>query len=345
MGLVTTPREANPAGGEADFFAGVIRAESGALAEVAGRAGAWGERLTRAIDLLARCAEGGGSILVTGLGKSGLIGKKISATLASLGAPSHDIHPAEAAHGDLGRIRRQDALLALSNSGETEEVLAVVESVRQDGVPVVAITGCAGASTLARAADVCLTMGPIAEAGGGFLAPTCSTTAALAVGDALALAVARRRSFSADDFARRHPGGALGGLARPVMDALRFIAGRNLPIEPDTLPVREALLRAGSLGRRPGALILVDEHGVMSGIFTDGDLRRLVLRDPRELDRPVREVMTRSPRALPATALVRDAVHFFRQHRQDEIPVIDEGGRPVGLLDVQDLIAMKVVHD
>lgn len=330
---------------ERAFIADVLRAEAAAVAGLAERAGAWGESLTRAVDLIVRCAESGGSVLVTGLGKSGLIGKKISATLASLGVPSHDIHPAEAAHGDLGRIRASDLLVALSNSGETEEVLALVETLRQDGVPILAVTGGEGGSTLARLATVCLTLGPIGEAGDLVLAPTCSTTATLALGDALALAAARRRAFSPDDFARRHPGGTLGGLMRPVTEALRFVAGKNLPILSDALTVRRALEEAGKFGRRPGALILVGQSGALSGIFTDGDLRRLILRDPSELDRPIGAVMTKTPRTLPARALVRDAVHFVRENRQDEIPVVDDAGRPIGLLDVQDLIAMKVVQD
>ncbi|HBS30007.1 MAG TPA: KpsF/GutQ family sugar-phosphate isomerase, partial [Phycisphaerales bacterium] len=167
----------------------------------------------------------------------------------------------------------------------------------------------------------------------------------LALGDALALAVARRRRFTADDFARRHPGGALGGLLRPVTDALRSVAGKNLPIVEEAASVRAALLRASALGRRPGALLMVDAAGSLTGIFTDGDLRRLIVERPGALDGPISAVMTRAPRSLPSTALVRDAVRLVRESRQDEIPVVDDRGRPVGLLDVQDLITMKVVQD
>ncbi len=327
---------------EREFIAAALRAESEAVASQIPRVG---EAFHRAVDLLAACAEGGGSILVAGLGKSGLIGKKISATLASLGAPSHDIHPSEAAHGDLGRIRSADCLLALSHSGETEEVVALASALRQDGVAILSITGGEGGSSLARVSTVALTLGPIKEATDWLLAPTCSTTATLAIGDALALAVARRRAFSADDFARRHPGGSLGGLMRPITEALRVLVGRNLPVVAQSLSVRRALETANELGRRPGALLLVDGEGRLSGIFTDGDLRRLILRDARALEAPIERVMTRSPRSLPDSALVRDAVRLVREFRQDEIPVVDAGGRPVGLLDVQDLIAMKVVQD
>ena len=324
-----------------------IRAESDAVRSVAD---GLGPEAHDAVDELARCADAGGSVLVAGLGKSGLIGKKISATLASLGVPSHDVHPTEAAHGDLGRFSRRDCLLALSYSGETEEVVALASVLLQDGLPVVSITGGADGrrSALARVSTVNLCIGPVAEACDTTLAPTSSTTAMLALGDALARAVSRRRAFTAEDFLKRHPGGGLGGLLRPVIDILRFVVGRNLPVEPDTLTVAEALRRADSIGRRPGALILVDASGVMTGLFTDGDLRRRVVRaaDPAaELARPIAEVMTRTPRTLPASALVRDAVRMVREHRQDEIPVVDDAGRPVGILDVQDLIAMRAVRD
>jgi arabinose-5-phosphate isomerase len=157
--------------------------------------------------------------------------------------------------------------------------------------------------------------------------------------------VARRRRFTDEDFAKRHPGGALGGLLRPVTETLRFRAGENCPLIPHHVSVREALERAAEVGRRPGAILLIDGAGRLTGIFTDGDLRRLILRDAAELSRPVEQVMTRRPRALESSALVRDAVRMFRECRQDEIPVVDEAGRPVGILDVQDLVAMRLVRD
>ncbi len=324
---------------EVSFIRGALRAEAGAIEGLIGRVGpAW----TAAVDLLAATELRGGSVVVTGLGKSGLVGAKISATLSSLGAPSHVLHPSEAAHGDLGRVRPADCLLALSHSGETEEVVGLAAVVRQDGIPIVSITGGEGTSALARLSSANVCLGEIAEAGDLALAPTCSTTA---VGDALALAVARRKAFSAEDFARRHPGGALGGLLRPVVDTLRFVAGRNLPVAREDETVRTALSSAEAAGRRPGALVVVDGDGVLSGLFTDGDLRRLVLRDPAALDERVGDVMTRSPRTLPSTALVRDAVRLVREYRADEIPVVDDRGRPVGLLDVQDLMALRVVRD
>ena len=330
---------------EIDFAARVLREQAGALGALAGAIDA---SFVRAIDVIVECAEASGSVLVSGMGKSGLVGGKISATLASLGIPSHTVHPAEAVHGDLGRFRRQDCLIALSNSGETHEVVNLAAIVRQDGLPVVSITGARREtpSSLERVATVALVLGVEREAGGeSFAAPTTSTTAAMAIGDALALAAAARRSFTNADFAKRHPGGSLGGLLKPVTSALRFRAGHNLPLVPESLSVGQAMIEADKIGRRPGCLLIVDNAGSLSGIFTDGDFRRLVLRDPGALARPIAEVMTRSPRTLRAAALVRDAVRLVREFRQDEVPVVDDANRPVGVLDVQDLVALRLVED
>jgi len=318
-----------------------MRAESEAIQRAAERLG--GEFI-EAVGLVTRAADAGGSVIVSGMGKSGLIGQKISATLASLGVPAQSVHPSEAVHGDLGRVRPVDCLLALSHSGETEEVVALAALVRQDGLPVISITRGRGDSSLERVSTVALAVGDAEEACPLSLAPTSSTTAALAIGDALALAASRRRAFTPDDFAKRHPGGMLGDLLRPVTDVLRFVAGRNLPVLPDTMTVAQALEKAADFGRRPGALVLVDGSGAISGVFTDGDLRRLVTEDASRLTSPISDVMTKTPRTLPHTATVRDALHLVREHRQDEAPVVDEKGRPVGLLDVQDLMAMKVVR-
>ncbi len=342
---------------ERAFAERILRDEAAAVAGLVERLG---PAFHQAVDLLEKCADAGGTVLVTGLGKSGLIGAKISATLTSLGIASHFVHPTEAAHGDLGRFRRDDVCLALSNSGETDEVVNLAAVLRQDGIPVIAITGRGEeterrrdeetktrGSSLTRLATVSLTFGIEAEAGGPeFVAPTSSTTATLALGDALALCAARRRNFTDQDFAKRHPGGALGGLLRPVTDVLRFRAGKNLQLIPSNVTVKEALERAQEAGRRPGAIVIVaPDSGRLEGIFTDGDLRRLILRDPEGLRRPIAQVMTRSPRSLPDSALVRDAEHTIQECRQDEIPIVDAQGRPVGLLDVQDLVAMKLVRD
>lgn len=343
---------------ERAFARGLIRAEAEALVRLADLLG---DEFHRAVELLVRCADSGGTVLVTGLGKSGLVGAKIAATFSSLGVPAHPVHPSEAAHGDLGRFRPTDTVLCISFSGETDEVVNLASILRQDALPIISITGgpprpegspehSAGpdrVSSLERLATVRLCLGIEQEAGApDFVAPTSSTTATMALGDALALAVARRRNFTDADFARRHPGGSLGDLLRPIMDVVRFVAGRNMPTIEHNATVGDALLRADAAGRRPGALILVEPGaGRLSGIFTDSDLRRLILRDTGWRDRAIEQVMTRQPRCLPDSSLVRDAVRMVRENRQDEIPVVDAAGRPVGLLDVQDLIAMRLVKD
>lgn len=331
-----------PARDELDFAAQVMRAEADAVVRASELLG---PAFTMAVDLVVDAVERGGSLVVTGMGKSGLIGTKISATIASLGAPSHVVHPAEAVHGDLGRITRKDCVLALSYSGTTAEVVALASILRQDGIPVISITAGREGAALDRLATAALTIGKVEEACPLSLAPTSSTTATLALGDALALAVSRRLSFTADDFAKRHPGGWLGELLRPVTEILRFKVGENLPVIRETLTVAEALREASSATRRPGALVIVDEAGMLAGIFTDSDLRRLVLQRPDGLGAPMSTVMTRSPRTLRADASVRDALELVREVRADEIPVVDGDGHPVGVLDVQDLLAMRVARD
>lgn len=338
--------------GEATFVDGVLREESRVLAALADAiTGPMAAAFAKAVDLLQACAEAGGTVQISGLGKSGHVGQKISATLSSLGIPSHTVHPVEAAHGDLGRFRSSDTLICISHSGESMEVVNLAAILKQDGLPIISITGATfdhpGMSSLEQLATVALRLGVTREAGAPlFVAPTSSTTATLALGDALALATARRRNFTHADFARRHPGGSLGGMLKPVTEAMRFVVGKNLPVLPDTLSVREALRRAEESGRRPGAMVLVDaDTGTLTGLFTDGDLRRLILKDEQSLEQPISAIMTRSPRTLRTTDLVRDAVTLVREFRADELPVVDAQNRPVGILDVQDLIAQRLVQD
>ncbi|MEM9063895.1 MAG: KpsF/GutQ family sugar-phosphate isomerase [Planctomycetota bacterium] len=327
----------------------VIRHEAEAVADLARALEAeLAAPFTEAIALIERCTQAGGNVLVSGLGKSGLIGAKISATLASLGVPSHAVHPTEAAHGDLGRFRSSDVAICLSNSGETEEIVNLAATLRDEGIPVISIVGSRDAASktqLARFTDVLLALGVDEEASGDALrAPTTSTTAALALGDALAVAVAERGGFTDLDFAKRHPGGTLGALLRPVMSIIRFRVDDGMPPIAQTATVLEAQHIAAEYGRRPGALLITNATGKLVGIFTDSDLRRLVLRDATELSRPIGEVMTRSPRTLPENALVRDAVATVREHRQDEVPIVNASGQPVGILDVQDLVALRLVR-
>ncbi len=335
--------DANPDPSELAFARAVLEHESAAVGRLAASLDA---AFSEAVGLIDACAERGGTVLVSGLGKSGLIGQKIAATLSSLGIPSHAVHPTEAAHGDLGRFRSSDICLCLSWSGETQEVVNLAAILRQDGLAVIAITGEHDASSsLEELARVTLRLPVAEEAGGGmYVAPTSSTTATLALGDALALCAARRRNFTTGDFAKRHPGGSLGGQLRAVTDVMRARAGENLPLIGQEVTLGEAL-REGAGKRRSGAMLVVDGDGRLAGIFTDGDLRRQVCADDGALGRAMSELMTRNPRVLGDDALVRDAVTLFREFRQDEIPVVDGEGRPVGLLDVQDLITLRLVSD
>ncbi len=326
------------------------------------------EHFDRAVRLVVDAVAAGGSLVVSGLGKSGLIGQKLSATFSSTGTPSHFLHPVEALHGDLGRVRRGDAVLMLSYSGNTEELVTLAELLRQDGIPLVALTGAPGsapgrkpgdshppalsapASGLARNATVTLSVGDITEACPLELAPTSSTTAMLALGDALALAVCRARAFTADDFQKFHPGGGLGRQLTPVVEAMRFKVGQNLrPVGMDSRVDEAYSFATGAATqaglRRPGALLVVDDAGKLAGILTDGDLRKAFIdRGASAWTGPLDAIMTRTPTTLPDTALVRDAVHVVREKRFDEIPIVDAEGRPVGLIDVQDLAALKVIE-
>ena len=336
----------SPGTEEANFLAEVLRCESEAIEHIAQRilsddteATTWAS----AVELLAGCT---GHIVVSGMGKSGLIGAKISATFSSVGLPSNVLHPAEAVHGDLGRIRREDVVLLLSYSGTTEEVLNLAAILKADGVRRIGISKDHD-THLARLCDVHLALGDLSEAGAVGLAPTTSTTATLACGDALGMAASRRKQFTEDDFHRHHPGGMLGTGLRSISEVMRFTVGQQLPVISQDHTVAAALEEAFASDdtRRTGAIMLVDDNGLLSGIFTDGDLRRLLIERQDALKAPIRDVMTRNPRSLLSTDRVRDAKQLIAEHRIDEIPVVDDQGRPVGLIDVQDLITMKIVQE
>jgi len=295
-----------------------------------------GPSFARAVGLLQACQ---GRVVVTGMGKPGFIAQKLSATLASLGVPSLWLHPAEAAHGDLGRVTAQDVVLALSHSGETEEMVHLVTTLKRIGATLLVLTG-HPRSRVARQADLVLDTGVNAEAGPGGLVPTASTTAMLAFGDALAVTLARARGFRTEDFARLHPGGNLGRrLLMTVRDLMR--TGRANPVVRSEATVKHVLLAITRA--RAGSATVVDGRRRLVGIFTDGDLRRHLERDPRLLSRPVRAVMTRSPKSVTPELLAVEALKLLRAHRIDEVPVVDRRGRPVGLLDVQDLLKAGLV--
>ncbi len=326
---------------EAAFIADCLQSEAAAIVRIAqqvaeGEAAAW----QAALDLLEACD---GHVVVAGMGKSGQIGAKISATFSSLGQPSHVLHPAEALHGDLGKVRPNDVVLLLSYSGRTEEVVNLAAILKSDGVKTLGVT-CSPRTELATLCTVHVSTGDVTEACPLNLAPTASTTAMLAIGDALALALSRRRNFNEDDFHKHHPGGMLGAGLRKITEALRFKIGENLSVVQDSVTVRQAFEQAPE-GRRAGAILIVDAKQRLAGIFTDGDLRRLMIKDDQGMNRLMREVMTPRPQHLTVDDLVRDAVRLVRERRLDEIPVLDHDGKPVGLVDVQDLIAMKVVSE
>lgn len=326
---------------ETSFIAECLRAEADAIVRISQRvAESEAAQWKAAVDMLERCE---GHVVVAGIGKSGQIGAKISATFSSLGQPSHVLHPAEALHGDLGKVRPDDVVMLLSYSGQTEEVVNLAAILKSDRVKRLGISR-DPKTELASLCDVHLSVGDVTEACPLNLAPTASTTAMLAIGDALALALSRRRNFCEDDFHRHHPGGMLGVGLRKITEALRFRVGENLPVVADHLTVRQACEQTRG-DRRAGAILIVDQHHRLAGIFTDGDLRRLMMRDAQGMDRIIRDVMTPRPQHLTVNDLVRDAVRLVRERRLDEIPVLDDHGKPVGLVDVQDLIAMKVVSE
>jgi arabinose-5-phosphate isomerase len=285
------------------------------------------------------CLECRGRIVVTGMGKSGHIGGKIAATLASTGTPAFFVHPGEASHGDIGMITRDDAVLALSNSGETDEILTIVPVIKRLGAPLIAFTGNAN-STLARAATVHLDIGVPAEACPLNLAPTASTTAALAVGDALAVTLLKARGFTEEDFARSHPAGNLGRrLLLHVKDVMR--TGADVPMVPEDATLAEGLMEVTRKGL--GMTAIVDETKRVLGVFTDGDLRRALDRSADLHATRMDEVMTRQAKTVRPTTLAAEAVHLMEVNRITSLIVVDVHERAVGALNVHDLMRAGVV--
>ena len=306
----------------------VLRIEAAAVLRLIPRLGASFER---AVELIAGCP---GRVVVTGMGKAGIIGQKLSSTLASTGTPSLWVHPAEAVHGDLGRITKDDCLIALSNSGETPEVTQLLPVIKRLGARLIALTGNVQ-SQLAAHSDVALDVSVTREACALNLAPTASTTAMLAMADALAVVVAERRGFKEKDFALFHPGGQLGKrLLLQVRDVMR--TGAANPIVRERAVVKDVLLAITKA--RAGCASVVDGRGRLTGIFTDGDLRRHLERTPNLAHVRVSAVMTRAPKTTQPDRLAAEALRILREHRIDELVVVDGARRPIGLLDVQDLL-------
>lgn len=294
------------------------------------------ESFQQAVDLIFQCS---GRVIVTGIGKAGIVGQKISATLASTGCPSYSIHPVEAIHGDLGRMVEGDVVLALSNSGETE-VVDLLPAVKRMGVKIIAVTGNAE-STLAAHADIVLAIGNIEEPCPLGLAPSASTTAMLAMGDALALAVARKRKFDKERYALYHPGGDLGRRLLKVEEVMRGLD--QCAVVKVSVTVVEALSKVDSVPGRAGAVVVTGKDGRLLGIFTDGDLRRRVREDTSFLSKSIRSVMTADPKCVRVGSLAQEAAKILKDYRIDELPVVDEKHRLRGILDVQDLLAVRLI--
>jgi len=280
-----------------------------------------------------------GRVIVTGMGKPGFVAQKISATLSSTGTPSLYLHPAEALHGDLGRVTKDDLILALSNSGETEEIIKILPLVKKIGAKLVAMTG-NPRSTLARFADHCIDTSVKREACPMGLAPTTSTTVMLAMGDALAVALLERKGFKEKDFAFYHPGGILGKrLLLTVEDIMR--KGPSSPVVRQDAKIKKVLVAITRA--RAGSASVVDSSGRLIGIFTDGDLRRHLETNPKLIECEVRHVMTKNPTVITKDRLAAEAFDILRSKRIDELPVVDAKKRPVGLLDVQDILKAGLV--
>ncbi len=314
------------------FAREVLRIEANALIQVRDRVD---ESIARAAEVIFRSR---GSVIVTGMGKAGIVGQKLAATLSSTGTAAFPLHPGEAVHGDLGRVRAGDVVIVLSQSGETEEVLRLLPSIHRLGVTLIAITA-RGESSLGKAADLCLLLGPIEEACPLGLAPSASTTAMMALGDALALLVSRLRDFRAEDFAMNHPAGALGKRLNRVEDVMR--SGKRFRVAHVERTVRDVFVSFAGPRRRSGAVLLVDDSGRLVGIFTDSDLARLFeQRRDAMLDQPIRDVMTADPVQVTVGSPVAMAVDAMRERKISELPVVDRAGSPVGLIDLTDLIGL-----
>ncbi len=311
----------------------VLAIEAGAVARVGDRLD---ERFCQAVEIVLRCR---GRVVVSGIGKSGHIARKVASTLASTGTPAFFVHPAEASHGDLGMIQREDVFIGFSYSGESSELLTIVPLIKRQGAKLIAVTGNAS-SALAQAADVHLDAWVEQEACPLNLSPTASTTAALALGDALALALLDARGFGAEDFARSHPGGSLGRrLLTHVSDVMR--SGKHLPVVAHGASFSVALLEMSRKGM--GMTAILDEAGRLEGVFTDGDLRRALERSGDIRSLGIAELMTRDPLTIAPQRLAAEAVQMMEDHKINHLLVVDDEARLVGALNMHDLFRAKVI--
>lgn len=294
-----------------------------------------GDDFIKAIELILQCE---GRVVVTGMGKSGLVGRKIAATLASTGTPSFFLHPGEGIHGDLGMVTPTDVVIAISNSGENDEILAILPTLKMMGTPIISITGTVD-STLARNSDLVLKVKVAREACPLGLAPTASTTAVMALGDALAVVLLEARNFRPEDYALFHPGGALGRKLLLTVEKL-MRTGEENPTIPLESSVRDAVIAMTTRGNL-GAAIIVDEQQTLLGILTDGDLRRVLEKYENPLELPVKQVMTPNPKAITREKLAAEAMRMMEgdgHHNITVLPVVDENRKVIGVIHLHDII-------
>ncbi|MGA1553535.1 MAG: KpsF/GutQ family sugar-phosphate isomerase [Burkholderiaceae bacterium] len=314
----------------------VLSIEAAAIERLSARLGL---EVSEAVQTIQGLSVRGGRLVVMGMGKSGHIARKLAATFASTGTPALFVHPAEAKHGDLGMIQPQDLVLAISHSGETEELCDVLPHIKRMGIPLIAMTGRPD-SRLARLSDIHLDASVIEEACPLNLAPTASTTAALALGDALAVAVLEASGFSADDFARSHPGGSLGRrLLVRVADVMR--QGNEVPKVSDAALLSQTLIEMTS--KRLGMTCVVDEQGRLAGIFTDGDLRRVLERQALHAEPAVKDIMTRQVKTIPSESLATEAARLMDERRINHLVVVDKNNAPLGVIGLHDLLEAKII--
>jgi arabinose-5-phosphate isomerase len=319
--------------------AALVRTEAAALEALAARLeGSMGADFDRAVELVLRCGEGNGRVVVTGMGKSGIIAQKIAATLSSTGSPALFLHPAEAVHGDLGVLMPGDVVVALSGSGETEEILRLLATLKRKGDALVSFC-CRMDSTLAAASDVALDCGVEREACGMNLAPTASTTAMLALGDALAIAVSLRKGFKAEDFAELHPGGKLGKRLAKVRDLMH--AGDEVPVVAPATPMTDVIYEMSS---KKLGITTVQEDGRLRGVISDGDLRRLLEREGgAALSRSAGEAMNAHPRTIAAGELAATALAILEERKITSLVVVDVEGVVEGVLHLHDLWGVELI--
>lgn len=310
----------------------VLEVEAKAILDLASKID---DTFTQAVQMILNCP---GRVVVTGMGKSGLIGQKISATFASTGTPSLYLHPAEAIHGDVGRVLKEDLVIALSNGGETSEILQLYPILRKIGVQVIAVTG-REESSMARLSNLVLTIGKMEEACYMGLAPTASTTAMLALGDALAMAVAKERNFTPEEYALFHPGGSLGRKLMKVSEIMR--TGDAHPCVHESIPIHQALYAINKA--RAGAITVINDEKKICGIFTDGGLRRQIEEGKNITEVAIGSVMTKDPIQVSPETLVVDVLRILKERKIDEVPVVDENQVAVGMLDIQDLLEIGLI--